>query len=87
VGFQRQVPSRDADLWLVSNIPSLQGQPWHLELLQGIPFNDVTTLPDPHFNRPLVGMTALRRARLRVELDFASDTLSVWTPDPAPPAP
>ena len=38
-------------------------------------------LPDPEFHRPLVGMRALLRARLRVELDFVGKTLSLWTPD------
>jgi hypothetical protein len=41
----------------------------------------VSTLPDPHFQRPLIGIRALRSARLRVEIDFDADTVSVWTPD------
>jgi hypothetical protein len=82
VGARQTVPCREADLWLVSNIPALASQPWRLELLQGIPFLDVATIPDPHFHRPLMGMRALRRARLRVELDFDGAAVSVWTPDP-----
>ncbi len=85
--YDRQlVPSREADLWLVSNIPSLSGQPHRLELVQGIPFQDITTLPDPHFQRPLIGMRAFRRARLRVELDFDAAVVSIWTPDPQSPS-
>jgi hypothetical protein len=87
VGGKTPVPVRLADLWLISNVPSLQGATWRLELDPGIAFNDVSTLPDPHFNRPLIGLRALRRAGLRVELDFANDTVSVWTPDPPAPAP
>jgi hypothetical protein len=41
----------------------------------------VPALPDPQFQRPLIDIRALRSARLRVETDFASDTVSVWTPD------
>jgi hypothetical protein len=85
LGGRQNVPSREADLWLVSNIPALSGQPHRLELAQGLPFQDITTLPDPHFQRPLIGMRALRRACLRVELDFDAATVSIWTPDPPLP--
>jgi hypothetical protein len=74
------VPVREMDLWLVSNIPSLQGNPFRLSLNRGIPFIDLPNRPDPQYDRPLIGMRALRRAGLRVELDFANDTVSVWTP-------
>ncbi len=80
LGGKHSVPSREADLWLVSNLPALQGQPWRLELMQGIPFYDIQALPDPHFNRPLIGTRALRRGRLRVELDFDAAVVSVWVP-------
>jgi hypothetical protein len=40
----------------------------------------VPTLPDPHFQRPLIGIRAMRSAGLRIEIDFAADTLSAWTP-------
>jgi hypothetical protein len=84
LGGKSIVPVRLAHLWLVSNVPSLQGATWRIDVDPGIPFNNVTNLPDPHFNRPLIGLRALRRARLRVEVDCASDTVSVWTPDPPP---
>jgi hypothetical protein len=71
---------RDADLWLISNVPSLRGSPYRLRLERGHSFLDIPEQPDPHFNRPLVGVRAMRRAGLRVELDFAADVLSVWTP-------
>lgn len=79
------VPVRDADLWLVSNIPALQSMPCRITLHRGLPFHDVPTLPDPQFQRPLLGIRALRSAKLRVEIDFSSDTVSVWTPDPTTP--
>jgi hypothetical protein len=81
-----QVPVREADIWLVSNIPSMQGKPFRFSLKRGIPFVDLSKRPDPQYDRPLIGMRALRRAGLRVELDFAGDTVSVWTPGP-PPSP
>jgi hypothetical protein len=79
------VPVRDGDLWLVSNIPALRPTPFRIVLHRGLPFHDVPTLPDPQFQRPLIGIRALRSAGLRVEIDFSRDSVSVWTPDPMPP--
>jgi hypothetical protein len=43
-------------------------------------------LPDPEFHQPLRGLHPLLRAGLKVELDFAQETTSVWIPDgPADP--
>ena len=85
VAGRLSVPVRDADLWLVSNIPALQPTPYRISLHRGLPFFDVPTPPDPQFQRPLIGIRALRSAGLRVEIDFAADTVSVWTPDvPSP---
>lgn len=78
------VPVRDVDLWLVSNLPVAAPPPYRIVLHRGLPFQDVPTIPDPHFKRPLVGIRALRAAKLRVEIDFANDTVSVWTPDAIP---
>ena len=81
LGSKKQfVPIRQADLWLVSNIPALASSPFRLEPFPGIPFRDVAQHPDPQFQRPLIGMRVLRRAGLLVELDFAGDTVSIWTP-------
>jgi hypothetical protein len=84
VGGRALVPIRQADLWLVSNLPAYRHTPCRLPLERGIPFQNIATLPDPQFNRPLIGTGALRRARLRIEIDFGADTVSVWTPDPPP---
>ena len=81
VAGQLTVPVRDADLWLVSNVPALQATPYRMVLHRGLPFRDVPSRPDPEFQRPLIGMRALRSAGLKVEIDFANDTISVWTPD------
>ncbi len=51
-----------------------------MRLYPGILFHNVTALPDPQFHRPLIGLEALREAGLRVEIDFAADVASVWTP-------
>ena len=64
----------------MSNIPALVTNPFRLEAFPGIPFRDVPQIPDPQLQRPLIGMRVLRRAGLMVELDFASDTVSIWTP-------
>lgn len=79
------VPVRDVDLWLVSNLLGQPLEPYRIVLSRGLPFQDTATVPDPHFQRPLIGIRALRSAGLRVEIDFAHDTVSVWTPDPTTP--
>lgn len=79
------VPLREAHLWLVSNIPALQATPYRIPLQRGLPFRDVPQLPDPEYQRPLIGLRAMRTAGVRVEIDFAADTVSVWTPDPPGP--
>ncbi len=79
------VPVRDVDLWLVSNLPGSPLEPHRIVLHRGLPFQDTPTAPDPHFQRPLVGIRALRSAGLRIEIDFAHDTVSVWTPDAVTP--
>jgi len=80
LAIRQVVPIRLAELWLASNIPGSVAPAWPLPLRRGIAFRDVPTSPDPNLNRPLLGMRVLRRAGLRVELDFANDTVSVWTP-------
>jgi len=79
------VPVRDVDLWLVSNLPGQPQAPYRIVLHRGLPFYDSSKVPDPHFQRPLIGIRALRSAGLRVDIDFARDTISVWTPDPVGP--
>lgn len=79
------VPVRDADLWLVSNLAVSPPPPYRIVLHRGLPFHDVTKVPDPQFQRPLIGVRALRAAGLKVEIDFGRDTISVWTPDMAIP--
>jgi hypothetical protein len=78
------VPVRDVDLWLVSNLPNAP-DPYRIVLHRGLPFHDTPAIPDPHFQRPLIGIRAMRAAGLRLEIDFLRDTLSVWTPDVAIP--
>jgi hypothetical protein len=75
------VPVRDVDLWLVSHLTGPLLSPYRLVLHRGLPFLDSHGIPDPHFQQPLIGIRALRSAGLRVEIDFAQDTVSVWTPD------
>lgn len=65
----------------MSNIPSLRSAPLRLPLYRGLPFYDRTP-HRPESVYPLLGIRALRRARLRVEIDFGELTLSVWTPGP-----
>ncbi|MCI0681299.1 MAG: hypothetical protein L0Y71_04275 [Gemmataceae bacterium] len=85
VGGSIFAPLRKADIWLVSNLPGQPLEPYRVPLDRGLPFRDTAQQPDPHFDRPLIGIRALRRAGLRIEIDFAHDTVSVWTPDPPAP--
>jgi hypothetical protein len=83
-GSAIQQPSRasltEADFWLASNLAAFHSKPFRIRMERGLPFLDLPTRPDPLFNRPLIGMRSLRRAGLRVEIDFAADVVSVWTP-------
>jgi hypothetical protein len=54
------VPVRDADLWLVSNIPAVRSTPYRMVLHRGLPFqvrvitiidNDLITIIDARFRR------------------------------------
>ena len=81
-GTAQPFPLRDADLWLFSNIPALQTTPWRLELDRGVAVRDVPHLPDPDSNCPLLGIRLLLQSGLRVRLDFARATVSVWVPGP-----
>ena len=78
-------PVRDVDLWLISNLPGPLLAPYRIVLHRGLPYRDVPTIPDPEFQRPLIGIRALRSAGLRAEIDFRQDTISIWTPDAAAP--
>jgi hypothetical protein len=76
-------PTRDADIWLLSNIPALRDRPHRLELRSGIAFQDIPNRRTPQtLPPPLIGMRAFRRARLRVDIDFARAQVSLWTPGP-----
>lgn len=81
VGSTEQARIYPGSLWLVSNVPSVKEPQFLIDLNPGLPFLDTERLPDPEFHRPSVGLRALRRAGLKIEIDFARDTVSVWTPD------
>jgi hypothetical protein len=76
-----ELPIRKACLWLVSNIPSLRVTPLRLPLYQGLPFYDRTPRR-PELVFPLIGVRTLRRAGLKVKIDFKHLTISVWTSGP-----
>jgi hypothetical protein len=72
-------PIRRADLWLASTIP--HQAPLFLPVRGGIAFLDQRVkTPDPELHRALVGMRPLIRAGLKLEIDFANCTFSLWTP-------
>jgi hypothetical protein len=83
LGTSERLPVRSADLWLISNLGVLREHPFLLELDPGVAFRNVPRQPDPEFERPLIGMRALRRAGLKVQIDFAKATLSLWIPGTA----
>jgi hypothetical protein len=82
LGITRLLPIRPANLWLVSNIPALRGKFFRLELDPGIAFRDVPQRPDPEFHRPLIGLRALHRAGVILQINLARATVSLWTPGP-----
>jgi hypothetical protein len=73
------LPIRKASLWLVSNIPALRDKPLRLPLYRGLPFYDRTPRRPANIV-PLLGIRALRRAHLKVLIDFDALTMSVWAP-------
>ncbi|HZW33320.1 MAG TPA: hypothetical protein VFF52_21560 [Isosphaeraceae bacterium] len=78
-GAKTQAPVRLANLWLLSTIA--HQAPFLLRLVGGIVFNDKRVVtPDPELHRALIGMRPLIRAGLKLEVDFASRTFSLWTP-------
>lgn len=79
-GTPQEFPLRRADLWLVSNLPALRSTPHRIGLKHGIAFRDVQALPNPESNCPLFGMRALESAGLKVVIDGAANTVSVWVP-------
>lgn len=76
----QEFPLRKADLWLVSNIPALRDAPYRIQLRKGIAFRNVHFLPHPESNCPLLGMRALEKTGLRMAMDFATRSVSVWVP-------
>jgi hypothetical protein len=81
-GASQEFPLCAASLWLVSNIPSLRTDPYRIILRNGIAFRNVHSLPNPETNCPLLGMRAIEEAGLRVLIDCAGGTVSVWVPGP-----
>jgi hypothetical protein len=71
---------RAGALWLFSNIPALRGDPHRLPLNPGITFVNRDFRGDPGLSTPVIGMRALRSAGLKLEIDCANDTVSLWVP-------
>lgn len=78
----RELPLLDADVWIHPNSPGhrdqiSRGVPFRLELSTGIgltPFSMSTP------RLPLLGMLALRRAKLHLHVDFESCHISLHSP-------
>jgi hypothetical protein len=69
---------RKLDLWLVSNIPALRATPFRIRTSPGVHVASVHGPMTGHF--PILGMSALRRAGLKILLDYRRATASVWVP-------
>ncbi len=77
------LPVQPADLWLVSNRAGADKKLrlFYLALNQGITRDDRTlTSCDEIHHRALIGVPALVRAGVRVEIDFRRKVVSVWVP-------
>lgn len=70
-----------AKLWLVSNIPDLEGIILPLVLNHGLPLHQHTH-PNPRRVYPLLGLSLLHRAGLDIQFSLSTTppTLSVWAP-------
>ncbi len=79
-GASQDFPLRSANLWLISNIPAFRDAPYLIELDDGIAFHNIHFLPHPESNCPLLGMMALETTGLKLEMDCATRTVSVWVP-------
>jgi hypothetical protein len=79
-GGSQPVLVRKADLLIFSNIPGVE--PFRLELNPGIPFINSEFKGGPDLCAPVIGLQALRRARLTVKIDHGKEKLWIWTPDP-----
>jgi hypothetical protein len=79
-GEVRRVAVCKTTLWLVSNI-SGQTQNCRLPLLRGVAFDDLDGASrDPERHRALIGMRLLVRLNLRMDVNFADRTFSLWVP-------
>jgi hypothetical protein len=77
---ERQVPLREADLWIHPNLPGFRDQfasipPFRLELRSGIAVSDIPGTP----RLPLFGTLALKRAKLRVLINGYRCHFSIHT--------
>jgi hypothetical protein len=68
---------RDVTLWLYSNMPELEDQPFRIDPSMGVV---VFPESDP-LVRPLLGMSPLLEAGLRIDVSFSTRRFSVWVPD------
>lgn len=78
----RRIPMVDMDVWLHVNLPGHRDQfasrpPFRLELNTGI-----AVIPDPTTTPrlPLLGMLALRRAKLHLHVDYEHCRITLRTP-------
>ncbi len=78
-GTREELPIRKAALWLISNIPSLRDKPFRIPLNPGIVFFD-RACPRPEIFRPLIGLGALIRSGVTLQINSARTTVSIWTP-------
>lgn len=78
-GATDEIPIRKAALWLFSNVPAHRSTPFRISLDPGIAFFD-SDCPKPDATRPLIGMRALRRAGVKIAIDFSKAVFSLWIP-------
>jgi hypothetical protein len=75
------LPIRMSNMWLISNQAELKERPFRLDFNEGIAFRD-DSLPPKWLGREraLIGMKALARAKVKIEIDFSNMTFSLWVP-------
>lgn len=76
-------PTTRVKLWLYSNIPELERDPYPVYISPSLPFQDgpLPTHIDANYFLPLLGLGPVLRAGLDIRINPGGDSISVWVPD------
>jgi hypothetical protein len=80
---KRQGVLCQVDFWLLCSSDRNAKRPrfYRLEVAPGIGVNCERRTLGPEYDRPLIGMGLLMKARLKIDLDFEARSVSIWSPE------